>query len=297
MVAINPAAALGRGHGVGAAVAEGLARTGATVVEVRQPDFARLRAEVAREVAAGTDAAADALVVVGGDGMVGLGVNVVGGTPVPLGLVPTGTGNDAARGLGIPLDEPQAALQRILAALDRGPRRVDLGRAHHAEGTSWFFGALSAGFDAAVNARANRMRWPRSERKYTLSALIELLGYRPPTYTVTADGFQRTFRALLVAVANHQSIGGGMLIAPDARIDDGLLDLFAVDRMSRLRFVRLLPKVFHGEHIGEPEVSITPVTSVRISAVEGIVAYADGERIGPLPVRVEVVPRALRLLA
>jgi diacylglycerol kinase (ATP) len=237
-----------------------------------------------------------ALVVVGGDGMVRLGVNALAGLDVPLGIVPSGTGNDVARLLALPLDDPAGACSRILTAATTGGRKVDVGRVTAEGRTSYFAGVLSAGFDAAVNERANSWRWPGGTSRYNLAMLRELVSFRQSEYTVTADGGQWSQRALLISVANGQSIGGGMRITPDAMPDDGWLDLFVVKPLSRLRFLAVFPKVFAGKHTSHPAVEIHRVRKVRLKA-EGVVAYADGERIGKLPVDVEVVPLALRVLA
>jgi len=295
IVAINPTAAFGRHHGAGAAASEIFAAAGHTVIEVRQPNYELLRREVEREVRGISDPERSALIVVGGDGMVSLGVNAVAETGIPLGVVPVGTGNDTARNIGMPLGDPSGAASLIVTALETEPRAVDAGRIVHGPHTTWMLGALSAGFDAAVNERANSMSWPNSERRYTIAVVRELLTFRAPRYRVVVDGREREFSAMLVAVANHSSIGGGMKIAPGAQMDDGEFDLFVVDRMSRPRFLRIFPKVFRGEHTEEPEVHLEKVRSVRIDA-PGVVAYADGERIGPLPVEVTVVPGAVRLL-
>ena len=295
IVAINPTAAFGRHHGAGAAASEILAAAGHTVIEVRQPNYELLRREVEREVRGVESPDRAALIVVGGDGMVSLGVNAVAETGIPLGVVPVGTGNDTARNIGMPIGDPAAAARQIVAALAGEPGAVDAGRVVHGPHTTWMLGALSAGFDAAVNERANFMSWPNSERRYTLAVVRELLTFRAPHYRVVVDGNEREFSAMLVAVANHTSIGGGMKIAPEAEMGDGFFDLFVVDRMSKLRFLRIFPKVFKGEHAGEPEVHLERVRSVRIEAA-GVVAYADGERVGPLPVEVSIVPGAVRLL-
>ncbi|WP_022881134.1 diacylglycerol/lipid kinase family protein [Gryllotalpicola ginsengisoli] len=295
VVAVNPAAAFGRHAGAGEAVADVLAAAGHTVIELRQPNYELLRREVEHAVDARGECPADALVVVGGDGMVSLGLNIVAETGVALGIVPAGTGNDAARSLGLPLDDPRDAARAVVEALRRGPHAADAGRVRHGVHTTWVFGSVSAGFDAAVNERANLMSWPNSEHKYKLAVLRELLTFRAPRYRLVVDGEARELRAMLVAVANHSSIGGGMRIAPDARVDDGYFDLFVVDRMPRLRFLTLFPKVFRGQHAEEREVHLEHARRVRIEA-EHVVAYGDGERIGPLPVEVELVPGVLQLL-
>ncbi|MCU1478768.1 MAG: diacylglycerol kinase [Subtercola sp.] len=338
VVAINPTASFGRTMGVGTRVVEALRHDGHHVDELREPDFAALKAS-ARAALAGHP---DALIVVGGDGMVSLGVNLLAETQTPLGIIPTGTGNDTALGLGIPF-EFDAALAHLRAGLGAlasgrasgagpggapgdapgvvpatgsgsgpdsgsasapaagsgsspGVRTIDLGHLSHAGGELWFASALSAGFDALVNERANQMRRPRGASRYTIALLIELLRLRSRTYSLVVDGVSRQVGSVLLSVANNRSIGGGMLIAPGALLDDGELDLFIVAPISRLKFLRIFPRVFKGTHAGLDIVELTRVHTVEVDAPD-IVAYADGERVGPLPVTVTVVPGALRVLA
>nr|WP_022899038.1 diacylglycerol kinase family protein [Humibacter albus] len=290
-LAINPQASFGLRSHDGPAVARALEASGHDVLVIAQPNYELLRRETAKVIDGG---GVDALVVVGGDGMVSLGVNIVAETDVALGIVATGTGNDTARTLGLPIDDVEASIGALEDALSRGPRRVDLGRVRHGGLTTWFAGVLSAGFDALVNERANRMVRPRGPRRYTIAMLRELLTFRSVKYRLEVDGVAENVDAMLVSVANGRSIGGGMKIVPDARLDDGMLDLFIVDRMPRLRLLNVFPRVFRGEHTDLAEVHITRVRTVRIEA-DGIVAYADGERVGALPVEVTVVPEALLL--
>ncbi|QWT25124.1 diacylglycerol kinase [Subtercola sp. PAMC28395] len=295
VVAINPSASFGRTAGVGAKVVAALRADGHTVEELIATDFETLKMAARAAVAEHPDA----LVVVGGDGMVSLGVNLVAETPTPLGIIPSGTGNDAALGLGIPFDLDKA-IDALRSALRRPQRVIDLGRVTRlAEGVSdslYFASALSAGFDALVNERANAMRRPRGASRYTIALLLELLRLRARSYDLIVDGAPRSVKSVLLAVSNNRSIGGGMLITPDALLDDGALDLLIVAPVSRLKFLRLFPRVFKGTHAGLPIVELSRVTSVRLDA-PGIVAYADGERVGPLPVEVTIVPGALRVLA
>jgi diacylglycerol kinase (ATP) len=293
VVAVNPHASFGRRAGVGERVTARLRAAGHDVVELRESSLARLRAAAARAL---RDRQAHTLVVVGGDGMVSLGVNVLAGTEAALGLVPTGTGNDTARSLGIPIDDPDAAVELLLARLRLPPRRIDLGAVTCGDITAYFAGALSAGLDALVNERANAMSRPKGASRYTLALVRVLLTFHPVRYRLVVDGDARTTEAMLVCVANGRSIGGGMLIAPDALLDDGALDLVIVDRMPKVRLLRLFPLVFRGEHTERPEVHLRRVRTVSLDA-SGMVAYADGERIGPLPVQVAVAPGALRVHA
>ena len=255
-------------------------------------------AGLAQTVEDALESGVDALVVVGGDGMVHLGLNAIAGAGrrVPLGIIPTGTGNDTARALGLPLHNLPAACERALESLADGGRMIDAGRITAGGSSRLFAGVVSAGFDAAVNERANDWRWPRGKIRYQLAMLRELASFRAIDYTVTADGERWQQGAMLISVANGQSIGGGMRIVPEAVLDDGYLDLFIVSRLSRTGLLAVFPKVFAGKHVGHPAVQLRRVRTVELSA-SNIVAYADGERIGALPMTIEVVPRAVCVLA
>lgn len=298
VVAINPSASFGATRDVGPAVVQTLRAMGHEVTSLTEPDFEQLlgsaRAAVKKKP--------DALIVIGGDGMVNLGTNLVAGTKVPLGLIPSGTGNDMARGLGIPHDDTEAAVRALDAALAAGPRTIDAGRIRWTDadtgepGERWFACALSAGFDAIVNERANAMRHPKGPSRYIIALLAELARLKPLSYRVILDGEVVETKAVLVALGNAVSLGGGMKITPDAKLDDGLFDVLLVKPLSRIAFLRIFPRVFQGTHVSDPRVRIERARKVRIEA-DGIVAYGDGERIAPLPIEVEVVPGALRVLA
>ncbi|WP_347107903.1 YegS/Rv2252/BmrU family lipid kinase [Paenarthrobacter sp. S56] len=291
-LAVNPAASVGRLRGAGDQAAAIFRAAGADVVVLQDKTGEALRARLDAVLEDGVDA----VVVVGGDGMVHLAVNALAVRDVPLGIVPAGTGNDVARLLALPLHDVHAACGRVLAALGGGGRTIDTARVTSGGRTRYFAGVLSAGFDAAVNERANSWHWPKGRSRYNLAMLRELASLKPLNYLVTADGRQWRQRAVLMSVANGQSIGGGMRITPDAKSDDGWLDLFVVAPLSRLRFLAVFPKVFAGRHTGHPAVGIHRVRKVRLEAA-GVVAYADGERVGALPLDIEVVPGGLRVLA
>lgn len=288
LLAVNPSAAFGRNRAVGPAAARRLADEGYEVTLLREANFELLRRETQSAFEQGTDG----LVVVGGDGMVSLGANIVARTGVPLGIIPAGTGNDLARALGLPHDDPEAALDALVDALTRPPQSIDLGLVRHGELTTWFACVLSAGFDAVVNERANRMTRPRGPSRYTLALLRELATFRPLRYRLTLDGAVREQAAMLVSVANTPSLGGGMRIVPHADLSDGVLDVFIVHPLSRIGMLSVFPRVFAGEHVNHPAVEFAEARRVRIEG-EGIVAYADGERLGALPVEVEAVQGAL----
>ena len=297
VVAINPTASFGSSRDVGPAVVQTLRGMGHHVTSLTEPDFESLLGAAADAVRSRPDA----LVVVGGDGMVNLGTNVVVGTKVALGLVPSGTGNDLARGLGIPHDNVEGAIRMLGEALERPSRSIDAARVHWtaADGARFerlFAGSLSAGFDAIVNDRANRMRHPKGASRYTLAMLAELVTLKPLQYRVTLDGEVLEERALMVSVGNNSSLGGGMKFAPGAVLDDGMLDVMIVRPLSRLGFLRIFPRVFSGTHTSDPRVVMRRAARIRIEVDVPLTAYADGERMGPLPVDIEVLPGALRLL-
>jgi diacylglycerol kinase (ATP) len=296
VVAINPSASFGKSREVGPTVVSRLREAGHTVVALAEPSFAKLLAVATDAVAAKPDA----LVVVGGDGMVSLGVNLLATTDIPLGIIPSGTGNDMARGLGIPIGDPDAAIDALLESLARPARPIDAGRIRHLNESgepqvTWFACVLSAGFDAIVNERANRLRRPRGKSRYLVALVIELARLKPIRYRLVLDGVETVTDAALIAVGNNQSIGGGMRVTPDAVVDDGLLDVLVVTPLSRIAFLRVFPSVFAGTHLADPRVSVHRAKTVRIEA-DRVAAYADGERVSLLPVDIEVVPGALHVL-
>lgn len=285
----NPAAGKGRAkeHGTGAAAL--LRAAGHEVEDLTAGSAADSLARARAAVRAG----ADVLVVVGGDGMVHLGVNAVAGTQTPLAVVPCGTGNDIATSLGLPVNDLPGAVRTVSAGATRtidAVRRADAGSEER-----WYAGVLCGGFDAVVNERANGWRWPRGRLRYDLAIARELPVFRPLDYVLELDGERWETRAMLVAVGNGPRYGGGMQIAPDASYDDGLLDVVVVGPLSIIGLARAFPKIYTGEHVQHPAVTVRRARRVGLST-PGITAYADGERFGTLPLTVEAVPGALTVL-
>jgi diacylglycerol kinase (ATP) len=230
----------------------------------------------------------ESLVVVGGDGMVHLAVQELAGSDTALGIIPAGTGNDVARYLDIPRSDPQLAADVVVGSRTR---RIDLGRC----GAQYYVTVLASGFDSLVNERANAMHWPRGQMRYNLATLAELRVFEPLPYTLELDGEVRQVEAMLVAVGNGPSFGGGLRITHGASIDDGLLDVVIIKTMTKPDLVRTYPRLFTGGHTKHPQYEHHLVHTVTVAA-PGIVAYADGERIGALPLTVEVAPLALKVL-
>ena len=338
---VNPTADRGRGRGDGERTLALLRAAGHHVLDLSAPN-APLALENARDAVArrppGRGAhdehPIDALVVVGGDGMVHLGANAVAGTGIPLGIVAAGTGNDFASALDLPVHDVPAALTLLLGALSAhltgtgGVRAVDAARVEPLDADltprpgrdRWFCGVLSAGLDAAVNAHANALTWPRGSARYVRAVASELARFRPYGYRITADlapgaqpgtaqgdapdgvcpPFVWTSTGTVVAVANSHRFGAGVRIAPDASIDDGLLDLVTAGPLTRLGAARVFPGMYQGKHLHHRAVDARRATSVLLEATgEGRPpppAFADGERISRLPVRVTVAPGALHVL-
>lgn len=287
-VLVNPAAGGGRATQLARRAVARLRERGLDVDELAGSDACH--AGVLARDAVGN---ADVLAVVGGDGMVSIALQALAGTDVPLGIVPAGSGNDHARAYGIPRHSPEKAADVIA---DGHRMTVDVGRIVAADGETCYFGTvMAAGFDSLVNDRANRMRRPRGRMRYNVAAIAELATFRPLPFRVELDDERFNEKLLLAAVGNAPSYGGGMRICPEADTADGLLDVTVVRAMPRLRVLRFFPSVYSGAHIKHHEVEMYRAASVRLDA-PGIRAYADGELVGPLPVEVSVVPRALRIL-
>lgn len=288
-VLTNPASGHGSApHAAERAVAQ-LHRRGVDVVAVagRDPAHARQLVEGALE------RGMDALVVVGGDGIISLALQVLARTGIPLGIIPAGTGNDHAREFGIPTKDPEAAADIVV---DGRAATVDLGRIVGADGTErWFGTVMAAGFDSLVTDRTNRMRWPHGRMRYNLAMVAEISRLRLLPFRLTFDGVEVQTELTLAAFGNTRSYGGGMRICPGADPTDGLLDVTMVASASRTRLIRLFPTVFRGTHVDLDEVQTRRARVIRVDC-PGINAYADGEYVCPLPVEVSAVPGALTVL-
>lgn len=284
---VNPAAGGGRAAAALPGVEAELRARGLAFTTVRTTSVAH-----AREVAVAAHGAGEVPVTLSGDGLIGCVAGALCGLgaaePPLMGVLPGGRGNDVVRVTGIPAD-PVAAVA-VLA--DGVPAPVDLGHV----GGSPFVGIASCGFDSEANRVANEAPARLGNLVYAYGALRALATYRHATFTVEADGVARTFTGWSVAAANASTYGGGMVMAPDARMDDGLLDVVSSAATSRARFLRTLPKVFKGTHVEDPSVSVVRGREVRISADRPFTVYADGDPIGQLPVTVGVLPAAVRVL-
>lgn len=251
-----------------------------------------------------------ALVVIGGDGMVHIGANVLAGGAVPLhiplAIVPAGSGNDFVRSAGTHAPKRErlqmgAMAARIAASIrESRVRHVDAMRVTGDWGSRIVMGIASVGVDAVINRHANSLRFPPGQSKYLAALARKWRSLKPHAYrfeVTDANGSVRSgsTTAWLASVANSQYLGGGMKIVPDAALDDGLLDFCIIRPLSWLEFARLFPLIFSGKHASHGAVTIERVTKVVLETAD-ITAYGDGEELGPTPVRVEVLPGAVSLL-
>jgi YegS/Rv2252/BmrU family lipid kinase len=312
LVVHNPTAGGGRAGRLAPQVVERLAGDGVEVDQHRT-----LSLEDARLAACQAAGEVDAVVAIGGDGTVGAcaaglaDAGVSGGSPggsggsggppgwspggsgvrAALAVIPAGGGNDAARSLGLPADDPLAAAG-LLTRLRRRPAdlaTVD-GRA--------YLNVAGAGFDSEVNRLANqRLRWARGRPRYVGAVLAELVVGRTASFELALDGQPERLSGWLVAVANGPSYGGGMLVAPRASLADGLLEVVVIGAIGKLEFLRTFPKVFSGRHVDHPAVAVHRAARVDLAADRPLAVYADGEPAGTLPATFEVRPAAVTVLA
>lgn len=286
---VHPASGLGRAGRVAGTVADRLR----TVVD----DLVTVEASTVEESHRLMNKAGnlDLLVVVGGDGSAHQGVQFCADTNTPFAVIPAGTGNDLARTLVGAAQDPLDATDALVRAIKNGAggTQIDLGRVTDGP---WFAGVLCAGFDSAVNERANRMRWPSGPRRYDLAILAELAKLKPGRLTVRQDSGDTELEATQIAVGNTPYYGGGIPVCPGADPADGLFDVTLLRRASRFDLVKLLPGLRTGNHVHSPIVTTSRTRTIRLGEANGWVAYADGERIGPLPVEVTCVPNALEVV-
>jgi diacylglycerol kinase (ATP) len=288
-VLVNPTSGKGRGARVAGEVLRQLGSRGDRVVELRG-DSGEQAVELAAKAVAG---GLDILAAVGGDGTMHLALQAVAGTDTALAILPVGTGNDGASAVGVPTGSLDAAIAVVLAG-DAEP--FDVGRVSTADGTDrYFLCVCSTGFDSLVNERANCMTRPSGDARYVLALLAELRQFAPVPYRVVVDGTLVEADAMLVSFGNGPTFGGGMRVCPGADLHDGLLDMLWVHRIGKGELLRVFPRIYAGTHVSHPAVEERPVREVHVEA-PGMLAYADGERIGPLPVTITTVRDGVRIL-
>ena len=284
LLLINPAAGGGRGAKLAPRVEREFKRYRLSYRLVMTTSVAHGRDQARLAAAAG-----EIPVVVSGDGLIGQVGGTLAGAEVPIGIVPAGRGNDLARVLGIPSD-PEGAVAVVVAGNERS---IDVGEAN----AKRFLGSASCGIDSDANRIANEARFVSGRPVYLYAALRALVQWRPARFRVVLDGTEREVVGYSVVAANSGVYGGGMLIAPNAELDDGQLDVVLTGETGKLDFLASLPKVFKGAHLSKDEVEVVRAAKVEIDADRPFDVYADGDLLTQLPATIRLLERALRVLA
>ena len=276
-IAINPQSGRGKGSVVGQEVVEYFAKrqiqyrtfSGATADELRRDLESFLNGNECRGV-----------ISVGGDGLAHLVLQLVVPRKIAFAPMPAGTGNDIVRTLGWSLDDITSYLDRVT---QEAPQPIDLGNVD----SEWFAAILSTGFDSVVNERANSLSWPKGPQRYNVAIAMELPRFQPLRYEIELDTEKISTEAMLIAIGNGRSYGGGMYVCPQAQLNDGLFDVMILEPVSKVEFLKVFPKVYSGSHISHPKVKMMRSSKVKLTAKA--IAYADGERIGPAPISAECI--------
>jgi len=283
LLLVNPSAGAGRARELLPRVTEAMEAAALTHRTVLTTGI-----EHGCEQAEAAAAAGEICVVMSGDGLIGQVGGTLAGTGAPLGVIPGGRGNDFARAVGIP-DDVEAAVATLAAG---HTREIDVGEVNGRR----FLCIASCGFDSEANRIANQTKRVKGPLVYAYAALRALATWKPATFTLTLDGVREQVTGYTVAAANSNAYGGGMIAAPDAELDDGLLDVGASGNVGKLRFLRGLGQIFKGEHLETLEVRLWRVQEVKIEADRPFAVYADGDPIAELPATVRLLPRALRVI-
>jgi len=236
------------------------------------------------------------IVGIGGDGTIQEIVNALAGTNVPLGVIPAGSGNDFARGLGIPKNY-EKALNRILT---EKPKLIDLGLID----TTYFCTVVGIGIDGEVAKKANSSLLKKvlnylhlGQLSYIASALNVLVHYKPKDITLVIDQKRYNIpKVWLVAIANTPYYGGGLNICPEADCNDGLLDICIVHGMSKWELICTFPLTFTGKHLSSPSITLLKGKEIDVYSNSPLTVQAGGEIIGQTPVKMKIEPNSLYII-
>jgi len=270
-------------------VARRLREAGATVA-VEYSRSLEHAADLARDAAK----KGDVVIAAGGDGMVGGLAGALAGTGAVLGILPAGRGNDFARQLALPSD-PEALADLLLSA---EPRAIDVIEVETGDGAKRIVvGSVYGGVDSVANAHINRMTRLPGSLAYYLGPLRAIATWRPVSYRITVDGETREERGYSVIAANSGYYGYGLHVAPDAAVDDGLLDVVILRHAPRRLFFAVMRELPHGTHVRRPEIEVLRGREIRVEADREIPVGGDGEMLGTLPATIRVLPGALQVIA
>jgi YegS/Rv2252/BmrU family lipid kinase len=283
LVLVNPAAARGRALRRLPTVRAELDRFGAEHRVVQTTSLDHAVEETRAAVSAG-----ETVATLGGDGFVRPVAGALRGADSALAVLPGGRGNDFARAVGIPNDVAAS----VRTAVEGVERMVDVA----AVDGEPYLGIASYGIDSDVQELANTTRVARGSLVYLYATLRGLARWRPARFRVRVDGEEQAFEGFSAAVANSGIFGGGMRLAPHAKLDDGRLDVLLGPFTSKRTYLRSLAKVFKGTHLDLPEIKVLSGQSIHLDSDPAFDVYADGDVIGRTPATVTVRPRCLRVI-
>jgi len=278
---VSPEAGRGKAADALDIVRATLADEGIEVVDITGTSAAESSQAATRAVAEG----AERVITVGGDGIVHLALQAVAGTATALGVVPVGTGNDFAGGLGLTTDPAAATRVALGTTVATDALRV---------GEHWVASVATAGFSGDVNERANGMRYPRGASRYTVATLLELPRLQNRSVRLTIDGVVHDYDAAMLAFANTRDFGGGMQICPEANPTDGLVDVTVVADIGRIELLRFFRLVFDGRHLSHPKVHTHRGAEISVEA-DGLALWGDGEPLNTSPATCQAVSGAVQL--
>lgn len=280
LVAINPSSGHGKGSTFGKRVTDYLSSKEVSYRVFSAQGASQLRNEIESSL---DSQRYQGIISVGGDGLAHLILQLAVPRSIPFAIIPAGTGNDIVRTLGWSLTDIDGYLDQVISTK---AQPIDLGNVD----SEWFAAILSTGFDSVVNERANSLKWPKGPQRYNAAIALELPKFQPIQYEITMDSSTLTTEAMLIAVGNGRSYGGGMLVCPQAQLNDGFFDVMILEPVTKVEFLKVFPKVFSGSHISHP--AVKTFRTQKVSIVADAVAYADGERIGLAPVSAECIAAA-----
>ena len=282
-VIANPCAGFGRGRSCIRKLRRRAHELGLEVVETTAPGHAT---ELAKE---SISTGARRLAVMGGDGTISEVVDAATGSQTELAILSVGTGNDVARSLGLPYNDLEASLG---VAQNGTVEEIDVGVA----GGRHFVSVLGVGFPAQVAAESNRLKWLKGHMSFAVAIYKALWKMKPIPLEIELDDRSLSVNCTSVLVLNTPFTGGGLRLAPDASMSDGLFDIVVIDAIGKLNLMSSLPRVYSGSHLDHPNFSLYRSSSVRIRSEVPTGKMFDGDVCGGTPVEARILPRALKVV-
>jgi len=254
--------------------------------QIKKTQYAGHATKLAREA---SNLGYDSIIAVGGDGTLLEVANGLLGSSVPLGIIPSGTGNDFARTIGIP-ENVEKALDCIT---ENQSTRIDVGKI----GDVCFINVASVGFDAEIARDVIKLqKYMPGKISYYIAALLKVFTYRFKNVQIEIDGEKMNFKILLIAIANGCYYGGGMKVNPNGHIEDGYLDIIVITALPRFKIPLLFSKFIKGDYLKLPYVKIYKARKVKIHSEKTLPVNTDGDIKAQTPSEFSISPLALNVI-